>query len=204
MQFARESRRESTACIGERSVKFSIIRAIANRLVIMVMPLDELIPILQVAIGPVILISGVGLLLLSMTNRFGRVTDRSRTLLENLRQADKETRERSPRPASNLCGEGETDSHLHQPGRPQHPARLHPGDCNFPRRPISSSCRRRGDRTVCYLHGFPDRVANPVPARHQSVPLRAAIGEAIEQCSPRWPLKCPSAAHSGVLNCTGL
>jgi hypothetical protein len=33
--------------------------------------LAELIPILQIAIGPVILISGVGLLLLSMTNRLG-------------------------------------------------------------------------------------------------------------------------------------
>ncbi|MFN9975717.1 MAG: DUF2721 domain-containing protein, partial [Phycisphaerae bacterium] len=31
----------------------------------------DLIPVLQVAIGPVILISGVGLLLLSMTNRLG-------------------------------------------------------------------------------------------------------------------------------------
>ena len=36
---------------------------------------------LQAAIGPVILISGVGLLLLSMTNRFGRVVDRSRLLV---------------------------------------------------------------------------------------------------------------------------
>ena len=44
------------------------------------MPLERLIPILQVAIGPVILISGVGLLLLSMTNRFARVIDRSRAL----------------------------------------------------------------------------------------------------------------------------
>jgi hypothetical protein len=43
-------------------------------------PLADLIPILQVAIGPVILISGVGLLLLSMTNRFGRIVDRSRIL----------------------------------------------------------------------------------------------------------------------------
>lgn len=42
--------------------------------------MNELIPILQVAIGPVILISGVGLLLLSMTNRFGRIIDRSRIL----------------------------------------------------------------------------------------------------------------------------
>ena len=36
---------------------------------------------LQIAIGPVILISGVGLLLLSMTNRLSRVIDRARTLL---------------------------------------------------------------------------------------------------------------------------
>ena len=42
--------------------------------------LSELLPILQSAVGPVILISGVGLLLLSMTNRFGRVVDRARTL----------------------------------------------------------------------------------------------------------------------------
>lgn len=40
----------------------------------------ELIPILQLSIGPVILISGVGLLLLTLTNRFGRLLDRSRAL----------------------------------------------------------------------------------------------------------------------------
>ena len=40
----------------------------------------ELIPLIQTAIGPVILISGVGLLLLSMTNRFGRAIDRARIL----------------------------------------------------------------------------------------------------------------------------
>jgi len=45
----------------------------------------ELIPILQVAVGPVILISGVGLLLLVMTNRFGRVIDRSRQVALELR-----------------------------------------------------------------------------------------------------------------------
>ncbi len=45
----------------------------------------ELIPVLQVAIGPVILISGVGLLLLSMTNRLGRVIDRARILDRELR-----------------------------------------------------------------------------------------------------------------------
>lgn len=42
--------------------------------------LAQLVPILQLAIGPVILISGVGLLLLTMTNRFGRLLDRSRLL----------------------------------------------------------------------------------------------------------------------------
>lgn len=46
-----------------------------------------LIPILQVAVGPVILISGVGLLLLSMTNRYGRTIDRSRILMQELRSA---------------------------------------------------------------------------------------------------------------------
>ena len=45
---------------------------------------SELIPLLQIAISPVILISGVGLLLLSMTNRFGRVIDRSRFLWREL------------------------------------------------------------------------------------------------------------------------
>jgi hypothetical protein len=47
--------------------------------------MGDLIPILQIAVGPVILISGVGLLLLSMTNRFGRIIDRSRTLAQAIR-----------------------------------------------------------------------------------------------------------------------
>jgi hypothetical protein len=47
--------------------------------------LNELIPVLQVAIGPVVLISGVGLLLLTMTNRYGRVIDRARILSAELR-----------------------------------------------------------------------------------------------------------------------
>jgi hypothetical protein len=52
------------------------------------MSLTDLVPILQMAIGPVILISGVGLLLLSMTNRLGRVIDRSRLLAEARRRAE--------------------------------------------------------------------------------------------------------------------
>ena len=52
----------------------------------------DVVPILQVAVGPVILISGVGLLLLSMTNRFGRLIDRSRQLAHELRTAGEEER----------------------------------------------------------------------------------------------------------------
>jgi uncharacterized protein DUF2721 len=54
--------------------------------------LAELVPVLQVAIGPAILISAVGLLLLTMTNRFGRIIDRSRTLAASLRGGNEEQR----------------------------------------------------------------------------------------------------------------
>lgn len=47
---------------------------------------SELIPILQTAIGPVILISGIGMLLLTMTNRLGRLIDRSRLLSGELKR----------------------------------------------------------------------------------------------------------------------
>ena len=57
------------------------------------MSLADLIPTLQLSIGPVILISGVGLILLSMTNRFGRVIDRSRLLSQGLHSASDTDRE---------------------------------------------------------------------------------------------------------------
>lgn len=57
-------------------------------------PLRELIPVLQVAIGPVILISGVGLLLLTLTNRFGRAVDRSRQLAREMRDLADSDRQR--------------------------------------------------------------------------------------------------------------
>jgi hypothetical protein len=50
------------------------------------MVLTELIPVLQLATGPVILISGVGLVLLSMTNRYGRVIDRARHVVDSIRR----------------------------------------------------------------------------------------------------------------------
>jgi hypothetical protein len=58
------------------------------------MSLSDLIPTLQLSIGPVILISGVGLILLSMTNRFGRIIDRSRLLLQDLSHKAAADRER--------------------------------------------------------------------------------------------------------------
>jgi len=45
---------------------------------------EQLIPVLQTAIGPTILISGVGLLLLTMTNRLGRTIDRARIIAREL------------------------------------------------------------------------------------------------------------------------
>jgi hypothetical protein len=42
---------------------------------------NQLIQVLTTAISPVVLISGVGLLVLSMTNRFGQTTGRARTLV---------------------------------------------------------------------------------------------------------------------------
>jgi hypothetical protein len=44
----------------------------------------QLIPVLQIAIGPTILISGVGLLLLTMTNRLARTIDRTRATAREL------------------------------------------------------------------------------------------------------------------------
>jgi hypothetical protein len=47
-------------------------------------PTEELVRILTAAIAPVIVISGVGLLLLSLTNRFSHITDRARLLVQQL------------------------------------------------------------------------------------------------------------------------
>jgi|ERR1017187_954672 hypothetical protein len=56
-------------------------------------PLNEIVPVLQVAIGPVILISGVGLLLLTMTNRLGRAIDRARQLKAELPERTEQDRQ---------------------------------------------------------------------------------------------------------------
>jgi hypothetical protein len=50
------------------------------------------LPVIQLAITPVILLSGVGALMLTLTNRMGRVVDRTRSLAGQLRQAPAEDR----------------------------------------------------------------------------------------------------------------
>ncbi len=47
---------------------------------------DSFIKFLQSSISPIVLISGVGLLLLSLSNRLGRTTDRSRDIVKELRE----------------------------------------------------------------------------------------------------------------------
>ena len=47
--------------------------------------LDQLAPVLQLTIGPAVLVSGCGLLLLSLTSRLGRATDLARSMARHLR-----------------------------------------------------------------------------------------------------------------------
>jgi hypothetical protein len=54
------------------------------------MPTHSVVQILTASIAPVIVISGVGLLLLSITNRYGRAIDRARALMDELEQREPE------------------------------------------------------------------------------------------------------------------
>ena len=54
---------------------------------------SQLVTVLQTAVGPVVVISGVALLLLTMTNRLGRIVDRSRALAHQERTATGQERE---------------------------------------------------------------------------------------------------------------
>lgn len=57
--------------------------------------IPQLVRILSASIAPVIVISGVGLLLLSMTNRYSRVIDRARELLKDFDETSAEARRAS-------------------------------------------------------------------------------------------------------------
>jgi len=52
----------------------------------------QLVPILTASIAPVIVISGVALLLLSMTNRYTHLTERMRALVKDIESVDDGTR----------------------------------------------------------------------------------------------------------------
>lgn len=54
--------------------------------------MTNLVPVLQTAVGPAILVSGTGLLLLTMTNRLGRAIDRARVMGPQLAGAAPATR----------------------------------------------------------------------------------------------------------------
>jgi hypothetical protein len=58
------------------------------------MPTFSVVQILTASIAPVIVISGVGLLLLSITNRYGRAIDRARLLARELEESDVESARR--------------------------------------------------------------------------------------------------------------
>ncbi|MBI2517065.1 MAG: DUF2721 domain-containing protein [Opitutae bacterium] len=49
---------------------------------------NALLPVIQLAITPVILISGMGALMLTLTGRMGRIVDRTRQLAEQVRAAE--------------------------------------------------------------------------------------------------------------------
>lgn len=48
---------------------------------------SQFLPVIQLAISPMILMTGVGGLMLTLTNRMGRIVDRTRTLAEKVRTA---------------------------------------------------------------------------------------------------------------------
>jgi hypothetical protein len=58
-----------------------------------VLSTNSFLPIIQLAITPVILISGMGGLMISLTNRMGRIVDRTRTLAGQVRAARGDERE---------------------------------------------------------------------------------------------------------------
>ena len=53
---------------------------------------EHVLEVIQAAIAPVVLISGVGLLLLTLSGRLGRIVDRTRIVASERNQADGERR----------------------------------------------------------------------------------------------------------------
>ena len=55
------------------------------------MLLHDLVPVIQLSVSPVIVISGVGLVLLSMVNRYGHITNKTRDLSKVLKKSGDDT-----------------------------------------------------------------------------------------------------------------
>ena len=53
---------------------------------------SSFLPVIQLAVTPVILLSGVGALMITLTNRMGRIVDRTRKLAEQVRGASTDER----------------------------------------------------------------------------------------------------------------
>ena len=57
----------------------------------MLTSLHDLVPVIQLSVSPVIVISGVGLVLLSMVNRYGHITNKTRELSKGLKASGDDT-----------------------------------------------------------------------------------------------------------------
>lgn len=81
-----------TALVRRQNTSLRLCACRPDRLILVGIPVLQLIRILSASIAPVIVISGVGLLLLSMTNRYSRVIDRARESIKDLDASNDETR----------------------------------------------------------------------------------------------------------------
>ncbi len=69
-----------------------IARSVAPAKPVRMESLSSLLPIIQLAITPVILISGMGALMITLTNRMARIVDRTRVVAEAIPAADPDER----------------------------------------------------------------------------------------------------------------
>jgi hypothetical protein len=150
---------------------------------------DALLGVLQTAIGPVILISGAGLLLLTMTNRLGRVVDRSRSLARRLQD---------PSDGDNMATRAQLKILVQRTRLLRRAIALasysvllgHPGDRAIRHRVLPRRGRVDRHRPVHCVHGLSDRLSCRVHPGRQHVAHGTQVGgrrrvEAVGNCSVR-------------------
>lgn len=123
----------------------------------------ELVPVLQVSIGPVILISGVGLLILSMTNRLGRVIDRGRILDRELRPGSAS----DSRTASHPYVQGEASAASHRFGHDERTPGSVSDHQSVSRNPAEGQCRRTDPGALFGMPWKSDLLDDRIHSRHQ-------------------------------------